>query len=248
MGIRPTVLQPKRSPTYYQDRSRIDGKTYGERAEAGMKRGFWDSGLGTLAKGVGAAVAWPLASAFAPKELVSAAKWAKRAKDIKEGKGLMGKIATKFGVNEKFSNLTSTIDKAKAAKFTGSKYDKLNPNEMKNVRTRDDTPTSDGEAVNRKTLAQTVTQGTGLQSGQDLLGLDDEQIKNLYAVQNELNTTIDAGVYQGKQLTTDQIKLLQNKQMELNNLIQAIEKAKAPVNVAYGGRIDKAFTGRSRDI
>ena len=32
------------------------------------------------------------------------------------------------------------------------------------------------------------------------------------------------------------------------NLIEAIEKAQAPVNVAYGGRIDKPLTGRSRDI
>ena len=41
----------KYSPTYYQDKSKIGGETYGERAEAGMKRGFWDSGLGTLSKG-----------------------------------------------------------------------------------------------------------------------------------------------------------------------------------------------------
>ena len=36
--------------------------------------------------------------------------------------------------------------------------------------------------------------------------------------------------------------------MKMENLIQAIEKAQAPVNVAYGGRIDKALGGRSRDI
>ena len=35
---------------------------------------------------------------------------------------------------------------------------------------------------------------------------------------------------------------------ELNKLIEAIEKAQAPVNVAYGGRIDKALGVRSRDI
>ena len=36
--------------------------------------------------------------------------------------------------------------------------------------------------------------------------------------------------------------------MKMENLIQAIEKAQAPVPVAYGGRIDKALGGRSRDI
>ena len=81
-----------------------------------------------------------------------------------------------------------------------------------------------------------------------MLGLDDKQIQQIYQGRDLLSTTIEAGVYQGKQLTAAQIKLLQNKRMELNKLIEAIEKAQAPVNVAYGGRIDKALGGRSRDI
>ena len=156
-------------------------------------------------------------------------------------------LGKKLGLKElDISNLRSTIDKGTDLRSRP----KGMPEHLgeRGFRTRDDTPTRDGEAVNRKTLAETITGGAGLQSGQEMLGLDDEQIKNLYAVQNVLNTTIDAGVYQGQQLTADQIKLLQNKQMELNKLIEAIEKAQAPVNVAYGGRIDKALGGRSRDI
>ena len=176
------------------------------------------------------------------------AKYAKALLDIKNRKGIYG---TALGLGEKLtgkklSNLTSTIDKA--AKLRSRPKDMPEHLGERGFRTRDDTPTRDGEAVNRKTLAETITGGAGLQSGQEMLGLDDEQIKNLYAVQNVLNTTIDAGVYQGQQLTADQIKLLQNKQMELNKLIEAIEKAKAPVNVAHGGRIDSPLPGRNRYI
>ena len=99
-----------------------------------------------------------------------------------------------------------------------------------------------------KTIAEQVTKGAGLEEGQKMLGLDDKQIQQIYQGRNLLNKTIEAGVYQGKRLTADQIKLLQNKQMEFNNLIDAIEKAQAPIPVAYGGRIDKPLTGRSRDI
>ena len=177
--------------------------------------------------------------------LAKAAKWAKRGKEIKTAldTGKLNILGKEFNVP---SNLRSTIDKAADRRSRP----KGMPEHLgeRGFRTRDDTPTRDGEAVNRKTLAQQITQGAGLESGQEMLGLDDEQIKNLYAVQNILNTTIEAGVYQGQQLTADQIKLLQNKQMELNKLIEAIEKAKAPVNVAHGGRIDGPLMGGSRYI
>ena len=107
-------------------------------------------------------------------------------------------------------------------------------------------PKGDGDGP--KTIAEQVTQGAGLAEGQKMLGLDDKQIQQIYQGRDLLSTTIEAGVYQGRQLTAEQIKILQNKRMEFNNLIDAIEKAQAPVNVAYGGRIDKALGGRSRDI
>jgi hypothetical protein len=62
-------------------------------------------------------------------------------------------------------------------------------------------PKGDGEVP--KTIAEQITQGTGLAEGQKMLGLE---------------------------------------------LIEAIEKAQAPVSLAYGGRVDKALGGRSRDI
>ena len=107
-------------------------------------------------------------------------------------------------------------------------------------------PKGDGDGP--KTIAEQITQGAGLAEGQKMLGLDDKQIQQIYQGRDLLSTTIEAGVYQGRQLTAEQIKILQNKRMEFNNLIDAIEKAQAPVNVAYGGRIDKALGGRSRDI
>ena len=107
-------------------------------------------------------------------------------------------------------------------------------------------PKGDGDGP--KTIAEQITQGAGLAEGQKMLGLDDKQIQQIYQGRDLLSTTIEAGVYQGRQLTAEQIKILQNKKMELNKLIEAIEKAQAPVNVAYGGRIDKALGGRSRDI
>ena len=113
-------------------------------------------------------------------------------------------------------------------------------------RTRRETP-EDRDGV-QPTLAQTVTQGTGLQSGQELLGMDDKQIQQIYQGRDLLKQTIESGMYQDRKLTMDEIKMLQQHMMKMENLIQAIEKAQAPVNVAYGGRIDKALGGRSRDI
>ena len=50
-----TVTPPKVSPTYYQDRSRIGGETYGERVEAAIPRG----GVGTTLKNVALGVLAP---------------------------------------------------------------------------------------------------------------------------------------------------------------------------------------------
>ena len=105
-----------------------------------------------------------------------------------------------------------------------------------------------GDGDGPKTIAEQITQGAGLAEGQKMLGLDDKQIQQIYQGRDLLSTTIEAGVYQGRQLTAEQIKILQNKQTELNKLIEAIEKAQAPVSLAYGGRVDKALGGRSRDI
>jgi hypothetical protein len=174
------------------------------------------------------------------------AKYAKALLDIKNRKGIYG---TALNLAEKGldkSNIKSTIQKAADLRSRP----KGMPEHLgeRGFRTRDDTPKGgDGENI-KKTIAEQVTQGAGLEEGQKMLGMDDKQIQQIYQGRDLLSTTIEAGVYQGQQLTAEQIKILQNKQMELNKLIEAIEKAQAPVNVAYGGRIDKALGGRSRDI
>ena len=107
-------------------------------------------------------------------------------------------------------------------------------------------PKGDGDGP--KTIAEQVTQGAGLEEGQKMLGLDDKQIQQIYQGRDLLKQTIESGMYQDRKLNMNEIKMLQAHMMKMESLIQAIEKAQAPIPVAHGGRIDKPFTGRSRDI
>jgi len=142
------------------------------------------------------------------------------------------------------SNLTSTIKKAadRRSRPKGMPEHLGEPG----FKTRVDTP-EDRDGV-QPTLAQTITGGTGLEEGQKLLGMDDKQIQQIYQGRDLLKQTIESGMYQDRRLNMNEIKMLQGHMMKMENLIQAIEKAQAPVPVAHGGRIDKPFTGRSRDI
>ena len=81
-----------------------------------------------------------------------------------------------------------------------------------------------------------------------MLGMDDKQIQQIYQGRDLLKQTIESGMYQDRKLNMNEIKMLQAHMMKMENLIQAIEKAQAPISVAHGGRIDKALGGRSRDI
>ena len=199
------------------------------------------TGIGGALKTMGKGILETALMPFLPKPVRTAWSGYKRAKQL-EG------LAKRTGILDKdivptlnLSNLRPSIDKG----ISGRQFDPKDPIGWTGEQKR---TFHEGKGDGPKTIAEQVTQGTGLQSGQDLLGLDDKQIQQIYQGRDLLSTTIEAGVYQGKQLTAAQIKLLQNKQMELNKLIEAIEKAQAPVNVAYGGRIDKALGGRSRDI
>ncbi len=78
-----------------------------------MKRGFWDSGLGNLLKGAGAAVALPFASTLLPKDMMTALTWGKRGYDLKQGK--YDTALQKLGINR--SNLISNIEKARGRQF-----------------------------------------------------------------------------------------------------------------------------------
>ena len=76
-------------------------------------------------------------------------------------------------------------------------------------------------------------------------------IKNGKCINKKTNQIIRALVVVhvfGHPVNMNEIKMLQQHMMKMENLIQAIEKAQAPIPVADGGRIDKALGGRSRDI
>ena len=222
-----TVTPQKISPTYYQDRSRIGGETWGERAEAGMKRGFWDSGLGTLLKGAGAAVALPFASAFLPKDMMTALTWGKRGYDLKQGK--YDTALQKLGINR--SNLTSTIDKAR-----GRQFDPKDPIGWTGEKKRTFHELRDGQQ--ETTIQEAV-------AGKKPLGIDFEDLREK---QNVMKNALGEGWYLDKE--GRKIQLTDQQKEMLNSYITRIDKylVDPTAMAAYGGRIDKPLAGRSRDI
>ena len=224
-------------------------KTWHEAAEAGMKRGFWDSGLGNLLKGAGAAVALPFASAFLPKDMMTALTWGKRAHDFKKDKGLAAWLTRKAGLDP--TKLTSNIDKAKAAKFRDERTT-LGKEDIENWERKQDWSAvkppkdgGDGEATLTKQVAggeDVVTKTANQFAGTEVEG----QISSL--VQNDLTRAL-----QHYAMMTSRIEAgyAPNRQeMDVYKLLEYYLNQAAPKqqNVAYGGRIDKPLTGRSRDI
>ena len=156
-----------------------------------------------------------------------------------------GSIVKKLGLKElDVSNLTSTIDKAAQLRSRP----KGMPEHLgeRGFKTRVDTPTRDGDGP--KTIAEQVTQGAGLEEGQKMLGMDDKQIQQIYQGRDLLKQTIESGMYQDRKLNMNEIKMLQGHMMKMESLIQNIESYQVRSGSAYGGRIDKALGGRSRDI
>jgi len=121
------------------------------------------SGLGTFAKGVGAALAWPLASAFVPPKLMTGLTWGKRAHDFSKGKGTAAWLAKKAGLDP--TKLTSNLNTVDGKYIAGDHH----PNTKK--RTFDEPRNGDGP----KTTAEKITTGKGLEEGQKMLGLNDAQ-------------------------------------------------------------------------
>jgi len=138
-GLIKTVTPPKVSSTYYQDRSKIGGKTYGERAEAGIKRGGGINKLLNIAS-----MAMPFVKV--PQKVATGVRMAKAYSDIKNRKGIFG-TALRLGENLTDKNIGDFI------KTGGSQLDIFNPNEMKNVKTvkpiveRDGKPPTVVEAI-----------------------------------------------------------------------------------------------------
>ena len=76
-------------------------------------------------------------------------------------------------------------------------------------------------------------------TGQDLTINEQEEYRKR---RNTVQGILDQGSYQGKELTEQQ------KNSLLNYIKQISKFLVDPMNVAYGGRIDKALGGRNRDI
>jgi len=231
-----TVTPPKVSPTYYQDRSKIGGETWGERAEEGIKRG----GIGTALKNVALGVLAPqllAGTAFAKpynlyRQYQTAKKYVPKIGDIE--------TALKGNILDKKLSLAST------------QHLKNRPSDMpehlgeRGFRTRDETPKGgDGEATIAKKVAggeDVVTKSINQYRGTEVEG----QIASL--VQNNLNKALRHYADMNSKIETGYTP--NRQEMDVFKLLEHYLNQAAPKqqNVAYGGRIDKALTGRSRDI
>jgi len=226
-----TVTPQKISPTYYQDRSRIGGETYGERVEAAIPRG----GVGTTLKNIALGIVAP--QLLAGTSLAKPYQMYRQYETAKKYIPKIGEFETALR-----SNLRTPSDIVK-----GRRFDPKDPigwtGEQKRKKTFHEP--RDGEATIAKQVAggeDVVTKTANQFAGTEVEG----QIQSL--VQNNLNlalrhyadmySRIEKG-YSPNRQEMDVFKLLEHY------LNQAAPK---PQGAAYGGRIDKALGGRSRDI
>jgi len=120
-------------------------------------------------------------------------------------------------------------------KYTGPKID-TQKKATKKLVSRD---TRDGDGIQ-----QAVTGGENVvtENIKKFTGITEEDKAEFMKRRNMVQGILDQGSYQGKELTEQQ----------RNNLLNYIEQISKflvdPMEVAYGGRIDKALGGRSRDI
>ena len=142
------------------------------------------------------------------------------------------------------SNLRSTIDKGTDLRSRP----KGMPEHLGETgfKTRDETPTRDGENVN---IQAAITGDKGLLTeGAETLGITEDQRKQYLLMQNKMKTALGQGSYtneQGQviQLNEQQLNQLQNYLDKLDNILQTTLQS-----VAHGGRIDSPLTGGSRYI
>ena len=110
------------------------------------------------------------------------------------------------------------------------------------------------EEATKKLVKEPPREGDGIQQvvtgGEDVVtenikkftGITEEDKAEFMKRRNMVQGILDQGSYQGKELTEQQ-------RNSLLNYIEQISKFLVdPMEVAYGGRIDKALGGRSRDI
>ena len=138
------------------------------------------------------------------------------------GSWLLDKFAP--GTKAKFTN---------KFKYTGPKTDTQKEATKKLV--SGDTRGGDGQQITggENIISENIKKFTGI---------TEEDKAELIKRRNTVQGILDQGSYQGKELTEQQ-------RNSLLNYIEQISKFLVdPMEVAYGGRIDKPLTGRSRDI
>ena len=167
--------------------------------------------------------------------IANVAKWVGRGKDIKTALDTrkLNILGKEFNLP---SNLRSTIQKAK-----GRQFDPKDPigwtGEQKRKKTFHE-PKGDGDKQQETTVQETI-------AGEKPLGVNLEDIRKKQMI---MKTALDEGWYMDNQ--GRKIQLTDKQKMMLTNYITQIDQYLVDPRAmsAYGGRIDKALTGRSRDI
>jgi len=189
-GLIKTVTPQKISPTYYQDRSRIGGETWGERAEAGIKRPSGILGnLGKVALTLGTAGA---GAGLFGKDIATVAKLAnyKKRYDALQKSA----IGEKLGLKElDFSNLRSNLNTVDGKYIAGDHH----PNTKK--RTFDEGK-GDGEATLTKqvaggenVIAKAINQYRGTEAEDQIASLVKNNLTKALQYYSMMTPKIEAG-------------------------------------------------------
>ncbi len=196
-GLIKTVTPQKISPTYYQDRSKIGGETYGERAEAGIKRG----GIGTTLKNVALGILAP--------QLLAGTKLAplyQGYRTYQTAKRLIPKIGD--------------VEKTIRTAFTP----RLTPKLTTGTKTTTPLVARDREGPRVKTVAEQVATGQGLESGAKLLGVENTQKAELFRRKRTVENILREGSYQGRNLTSGQRDNLMNYIEQINKFLVPVQQ------------------------
>ena len=230
-----TKEQPvKYSPTYYQDRSKIGGETWGERAResARPKSGI----MGTLGKIALTGLTAGAGAGLFGKDIATVAKLANYKKNYDRiQKSALGK---KLGLKEfDVSNLTSTMDKAKAAKFRDERTT-LGKQDIEDWERK-----QDWSGIKTAVGGGDGQGGTQAQVSKDVVTasiqkFSPEQADMMKQRHSQLQGVIDSGVYQGRQLTAEEIQMLQQKSLEIQKLMEQYLVDPEELGLARGGIAD----------
>jgi hypothetical protein len=209
-----TKEQPvKYSPTYYQDRSKIGGETWGERAResARPKSGI----MGMIGK-----VAPFVLPALLPAKLGQLYSGYNQAKNL-------SKFANKIGLTEKdiMLGLTGNVKSNVKSNLKGSKFrderTTLGKEDLENWEKKQDWSGiksavgggGDGQGGDQAQVPKDVVT-------ESIQKFTPDQMNMVKQKHSQLQGVIDSGVYQGRQLTEEEIQMLQQKSLDIQKLIE----------------------------